>query len=323
MLAALKLAFGMHNSYCVIAHQVAQIRFMFAKILFTRPKGNIMFKFRNVTTGYNSIALATFAICGINSIALAAPSAQFKGEMSYKLPVDSPELEPYSTFRTDNFTIKTNENNKFLMTYPMPRDMTAGNPYYVVMSEVSRAGTKISFDGYMGSAVCDVPADWDTARCEYKFDHEYQSQVSETAATGFLDTKYKGDPSLPLRKKVIVNQLLKNNDSFGFAFPKNSNCSGCELGRGNWMAQYSTKTGETVDSEMEIMLDEGRYYNNSGSGKLSKIVYTGNTARGVWTWGSSVGWFEFNFDANGDRSFKGSWGFGNAGSPKVGFWNAQ
>ena len=265
-------------------------------------------------------ALVSTALC---NTAMAAPSAQFSGEMTYKLPVNSPELEPYSSFKTDNFEVYTNDDNKFSISFRMPRDMTAGRPIDANLDETSRTGSKIKLEGDMGTAECDVPADWNTAKCVYTFAEAFKNSVPVNAATGFLDTKYKGDPSLPLRKKVIVNQLLKNNDSIGFAYPKKSNCSGCELGRGNWMVQYSTKTGETVDSEMEIMLDEGRYYNNSGSGKLSKIVYSGNTARGVWTWGSSVGWFEFNFDANGDRSFKGSWGFGNAGSPKVGFWNAQ
>jgi|GEM_PF-5927085 len=270
-----------------------------------------------------AVTFASVATVGVSLTAWAAPSAQYKGEVEYSVPVPRADLKPFSTFFVSRFEVFQDEDSaQFRLQLTLPRDLVGGQTVEVELVETGRQGSKISFTKDIGDAVCDVPRDWDTAKCTYKFNENLRDQVGIPEARAYLAKKYKGDRNLAKRDEVAVGIFL-STDSVGVADLRGfgSACSACTLGNGTWTSEYTNGTN-VIEAELEFSRRTGHYFNNSGFGDLKNISYAGNVATGTWTYGGSQGWFRFVFDPESE-TFAGNWGSGAVGSPAKGTWTGS
>jgi hypothetical protein len=279
---------------------------------------------RVVSLGFWSNAVLCAGGLYFSALGFAAPSAKFSGEVNYSVPVKQNDLKPFSTFFVSRFSVFQDEDDKtFRLNLTLPRDLVGGKNVEVQLTETGREGTKIKFTKDIGDAVCEVPADWNTAKCVYKFNDKLKEKFTEQEADSYLSQKYKGDVNLAKRKTVAIG-IFRNTESIGEANLKSfdASCAACQVGNGVWTSDYTTADGTRIDAELEFTRTTGHYFNDSGFGNLSNIQYQGNTATGVWTYGNSKGWFQFLFDPDSE-TFSGNWGMGGLGTDVKGTWSGS
>jgi hypothetical protein len=265
---------------------------------------------------------ATGALFLADGIALAAREPSFRGEGEYVVPVSNASLKPFSKFVLNEVTVSKNADGLFVMVIELPYDLTGGEKIRIDLVENFADDQKIILVNPDGNGFAECKgATWATSTCRYEFEGlkaKFAAKLSDGSLSGYVRSKYRGDPALAKREAVTIQfgteaigeMILQKLDAA---------CAGCSLGNGEWESEYTTRTGDLIAAPLSLARRVGTYFNDTGSGTFSDIVYQGHVATGRWKYSTSTGWFRFEFDAQG-QNFTGNWGVGNAGSPAVGTW---
>lgn len=269
------------------------------------------------------IMTATGALFLPGTEAFAARENDFRGEGEYVVPVADPTLLPYSRFLLNEVRVSKNDDGLYEMEIELPYDLTGGERVRIELLEQFSDATTIILVNPDGNGFAECKgATWATAKCRYEFEGlkaKFAAKLADGSLKEYVGAKYRNDAHRAKREAVAVTFGAEPIGELVLG-ALDSGCPGCSIGNGEWESEYTTASGSLVAAPLSLARRTGVYYNESGSGTLSDLVYQGNVATGRWSYGGQSGWLRFTFEDDGN-AFTGNWGLANVGTPAKGTWS--